>query len=402
MKRNMRRVIGWTLMLTVLMLTGLPRAEAEDDSKTLPARRVEMAVEYPGVVVFKDEAVEMDITLYNRGRAHEVVNLQVTEKPEGWKTALKTYKFEVTGVHVPSDDQKSVTFAANPPADAPAGDYRFRIAARTPDGAFEMAQAIQVTLKDKTADVSDRGVRLTTSYPVLQGPADGKFEFSMEVDSRLEEDAVFDLFAQGPEGWDIRFKPAYESKFISSVRLKANQSQTIAIEVKPPFNAEAGTYPMQVRASSGAAGDEAALTIKLTGTYALEVGTADGLLSLQARPGKAANVSFYVKNNGSAVNHDISFMSFKPENWEVEFSPEKIDAVAPGELKQVEVRIVPYEEALLGDYSVSISVNGEKASKDIEFRVSVKASSVWGWIGVGIIVLVIGGLAGMFRWLGRR
>jgi ABC-2 type transport system ATP-binding protein len=33
--------------------------------------------------------------------------------------------------------------------------------------------------------------------------------------------------------------------------------------------------------------------------------------------------------------------------------------------------------------------------------VTVKASSVFGWIGIAIIVLVIGGLAVLFRWLGE-
>ena len=44
----------------------------------------------------------------------------------------------------------------------------------------------------------------------------------------------------------------------------------------------------------------------------------------------------------------------------------------------------------------------EKTTKNIEFRVTVKASSAWGWIGIGMIVLVIIGLTGLFRWLGRR
>ena len=34
---------------------------------------------------------------------------------------------------------------------------------------------------------------------------------------------------------------------------------------------------------------------------------------------------------------NISFSSFKPENWKVEFKPEKIDALEPNALKQVEV-----------------------------------------------------------------
>jgi len=237
---------------------------------------------------------------------------------------------------------------------------------------------------------------------VIRGPSDATFEFSVDVNSKLDKDAVFDLFAQGPKGWDINFKPAYETKYISSLRLKANQNQSIAVEVKPAMTAAAGEYPINIRVSSGDAKGEAQIAVILTGTYGLEVGTPDGLLSLDARQGKPANMSFYVKNSGSATNHDIKFMSFKPENWKVEFKPEKIDSIEAGDLKQVELIITPFDDALVGDYSVSVNVEGEKASKVIEFRTTVKASAVWGWIGIGIIVVVIGGLLGLFRWLGRR
>jgi uncharacterized membrane protein len=248
----------------------------------------------------------------------------------------------------------------------------------------------------------DRGVKLTTSYPEIRGPSDATFEFSVEVENKLEKDAVFDLSAQGPKDWDINFKPAYESKYISSLRLQSNRNQTIAVEVKPALMAAAGEYPIGIRVSSGDAKGEGQLAVILTGTYALEVGTASGLLSLNAGRGKPANLSFYVKNSGSAANHDIKFMSFKPENWNVEFNPEQIEAIDPGDLKQVEMTITPYDDALVGDYSISVNVEGEKASKIIEFRTTVKASAAWGWIGIGIIVAVIGGLFGIFRWLGRR
>jgi len=74
----------------------------------------------------------------------------------------------------------------------------------------------------------------------------------------------------------------------------------------------------------------------------------------------------------------------------------------PNEVKQVEVTVTSYKEALVGDYSVAVGINGEKANKNLEFRVSVKAGTAWGAIGIGIIVLVIIGLTGLFRWLGRR
>ncbi len=402
----MKRIQGMFALITLgLLAFGVaPALGAEKmDAASKPDRLLLMAPEYPGVITLQGKEVSMDLNFINKGRTDETVEVKVAQKPEGWKTKIKTYRYMVTGVHVPADEKKSLTFEALPDKDVPPGEYIFVVEAQTRDGRFKMNQKISVTLVgDQPDQEKNQGVKLTTSYPVIRGPSDAAFEFSVEVDSRVDKEAIFDLFAQGPKGWDINFKPAYETKYISSIRLKANQSQNLAVEVKPAPNSPAGEYPVSLRVSSGDAKGEANLTVILTGTYALEAGTTSGLLSLEARQGMPANISFYVKNTGSAVNHDIKFMTFKPENWKVEFKPERIDLIEPNGLKQVEMTITPYEEALVGDYSVGVKVDGEKAGKTLEFRTSVKASGAWGWIGIGIIVAVIAGLFGLFRTLGRR
>ncbi len=400
-KWNQIFLIVFMIVFGTMILSTVSIATAENAK--LPARAISMAAEYPGVEIAKDEDVSLDIIFHNKGRKDEDVEVWIAEKPKGWQARIKTYRFTVTGIHVPSDEDKSLTFEANPEEGIKPGEYKFRINARTLDGKFRMSQTVTVKITaDEGKSKEPRGVKLSTSYPVIRGPSDAAFEFSLEVDSKLDEDAVFDLLAQGPQGWDINFKPAYETKYISSLRIKSKQSTSVAVEVKPAMGATAGEYPINVRISSGDANAQAKLMVVLTGTYGLEVGTPSGLLSLDARQGRPANMSFYVRNTGSAKNSDIKFMTFKPENWKVEFKPEKIDAIEPGDVKQVEVIITPYEDALVGDYSVVVSVEGEKAAKTIELRTTVKASAAWGWIGIGIIVVVIGGLFGLFRWLGRR
>jgi uncharacterized membrane protein len=79
-----------------------------------------------------------------------------------------------------------------------------------------------------------------------------------------------------------------------------------------------------------------------------------------------------------------------------------IDALPPGELKQVEMMITPADQALVGDYAVGVNVEGEKSTKQLEFRTTVRASSAWGWIGTIIIVVVVAGLVFMFVRMGRR
>ncbi|MCX5908319.1 MAG: NEW3 domain-containing protein [Deltaproteobacteria bacterium] len=176
----------------------------------------------------------------------------------------------------------------------------------------------------------------------------------------------------------------------------------MAVEVTPAREATSGSYPIVVWIASGDKKVETKLTVVLSGIYKLDAGTPSGILSLEAYTGKTANISLFVKNTGSAVNRGISFSSFKPENWKVEFKPEKIESLEPGAMKQVEIMITPGSQALVGDYSVGVSADGEKTSKTVEFRVSVKTSAAWGWVGIIVIVLVIAGLGGLFFWLGRR
>lgn len=394
------------IMLLGILLIQWPYMVAQAEQEEKPERLITMAVEYPGIEIPAGENIDMNIVFYNKGRSGETVDVWVADKPAGWDTIIKTYKFTVTGVYIPAGENKSLTFKAEPGDQVQPGKYEFRIAAQTRDGRFQMAETIAVTVKEKqeetTKTSSKKEIVLNTTYPVLRGPTDSSFEFSVEVDSNLDEDTVFDLFAEGPKDWQINFKPAYESKYITSLQIKANQSRNVSVEVKPSFFAQAGEYPIKMRVSGGGAQAELDLMVVLTGTYKLDAGTPNGLLSLETRQGKPANVSIYVRNTGSAVNHNIEFLSFKPENWKVEFKPEKIEALEPGELQQVEVTITPYEEALVGDYSVTVDIKGEKVSKSLEFRTTVKASTTWGWIGGVIIVAVIGGLTGLFRKLGRR
>lgn len=395
-----------SFMAVTILLWGLlspdPYAYGDEKKKELPPRAIVVAPEYTGVVVGEGEDVSVDLIVRNRGISDEDIDLALSSVPKGWEARIKTYSFAVTGVHVASDSSKTLTLKAEPGKGIGPGKYPFLIKAQTADGKLRSTNKVVITVKKKGEEKKSGGVEITTSYPVLQGPTDAKFEFSLEVKNRLDKDTVFSLGYKGPKDWEIRFKPAYEQKYFSSLRVKGNQTATMAVEVKPYPLAEPGRYPIKVKVSSPEAKAEAELSLVLTGTYKLEAGTPGGLLSLNALRGKEANLSFYVKNTGSATQNNIKFLSFKPENWKVKFKPEKIDTLAPGELKQVEVTITPAEQALVGDYSVALNVKGEKASKNLELRTTVKASTAWAGIGIGIIVLVVVGLVLLFFKLGRR
>ena len=389
------------LLATSGAAKALAQSEKEKDVLPRPERGIAIYTEFSGVIVPPGESVRMELTADNKGKRDENISLKISQVPKGWRASLKAPNFSVDAVPVPATKTRTLTFLAEPDKTVKPGNYHFQVDAQTEDGKFASTQKINVTVREKTAMGEDFTV--TTSYPVLQGQTDAKFEFSLEVNNKSEADRNFNLSAVAPPKWEISFKPAYEQKQISSFRIKGGSSQNVAVEVTPPKDAQSGSFPIVVGIASGEKKQDVKLTVVLTGIYKLDAGTPTGLLSLEALAGKAAQMSLFVKNTGSAVNKNIGFSSFKPENWKVEFKPEKIDALEPNAMKQVEVMITPAGQALVGDYSVGLSVDGEKgSSKTVEIRVSVKTSAAWGWVGIIIIVLVIAGLGALFLWLGRR
>ena len=396
----------WTLfaILTFALSTAVlcpASAPAQTDKKdTRPARGLSVAFEYPGVVINQGDDASVDLIITNKGRQDETVSFTITQSPKGWESRIKTYSFGITGIFVPEDEEKTVQFNATPDKDTKPGTYTFTVKAQTTDGTLTASPSLSITLTKKEAEKGE--IELTTSYPVLRGPNDVKFEFSLDVKNKIDKEALFNLTAQVPKNWQANFKPPYEDKYISSLRLKDNESKSLNVEVTPDRFCAAGDYKIPVTISAGEATAAAELTVIITGTYTIETGTASGLLSLTTQKGKPGSMSVYIKNTGSAPASNIEFLSVKPENWKVEFDPETIDSIEPGDLKQVEVKITPAAEALVGDYAVGVNIKSEKSSDNLEFRVTVKASAAWGWIGIGIIILVILGLFALFVTFGRR
>jgi uncharacterized membrane protein len=392
-------VMLFSVLFLFPVLAGVSAAEG-DKPDNRPERGIVVYTDYSGIAVATGETVEMDAILDNKGKHDENIDIWFAETAKGWKTSLKGARYQATGMYVPSGKTKTLTMKLEPPKDVAPGKYAFRLEAKTADGRFTSGHTLTVHVKARKIGADD--LQINVAYPMLRGQTDSKFEYSLDVLNKSEMERTFNLSAVGPEGWEINFKPAYEQKQISTIRLKEGQSQTVAVEISPQPGAGAGEYPVIVHIGAAQSKAEVKLTVVLTGTYKIDAGTPNGILSLEAYAGKPSSFSLFVKNTGSAPNRNITFSSFKPENWEATFKPEKIDVLAPGEMKQVEVTVKPNQQALVGDYSVGVMTNAEKADKTVEMRVTVKASSAWGWIGIGLIILVILGLGFLFMKMGRR
>ena len=159
-------------------------------------------------------------------------------------------------------------------------------------------------------------------------------------------------------------------------------------------------------ASRPAGAFEATTNMKVTlkGNPDLRIAARDETLNTSITAGTKTSVDIFVGNAGTAPVRNLSLLAAKkPEKWTVEFKPEKIDVVNPGEVRQIKAEILAPARTIAGDYLLSFTPNSpDSTAKSVDFRVTVSTPSLWNWVGFGIVGLVVIGLAVVFFRLGRR
>ena len=168
---------------------------------------------------------------------------------------------------------------------------------------------------------------------------------------------------------------------------------------------EPGEYVATLEASSGDIKESIKLKAVVTALYRFAFYTASGRLNTEVDAGEDNHLSVVVANTGTAAIEKLSFISSKPSGWNVTFNPDKIDSMEPGMAQEVDVVIKPPSKTIAGDYMVTMkAVSGDflVAPREFELRVTALTPTIWGWVGVLVVLVVIAGLAVMFRQLGRR
>jgi uncharacterized membrane protein len=111
-----------------------------------------------------------------------------------------------------------------------------------------------------------------------------------------------------------------------------------------------------------------------------------------------------IGNAGTAAIDNIKFSApTKPTGWAVQFSPDSIDRMDALKTLTIDVNIKPPARTIAGDYMIALRASGEQTSaNDIEIRVTAESPTIWGWVGVGIILVVVAFLAIVLMRFSRR
>lgn len=252
--------------------------------------------------------------------------------------------------------------------------------------------------------------KLTMQSDVPSYADDSGANFSYDVVLKYDgEDRItVNLATTDPESWQSYI--TYSSKQVSSIEIGPMQygspdSKTLTVYLLPDTGKtpDPGEYKMTLKATSAKFNLTQDLVARVKAKYSFSLTTETGNLNTQATSGKENHFSFNMANSGTASLDKLNLTADKPEGWVVTFKPDKVDSISAGQTQQEDVIITPPEgKTIAGDYMITIKASNDKVNQSMQVRVTVLTPSIWGWVGIIIIVVVIAGLAVLFMRLGRR
>ena len=234
----------------------------------------------------------------------------------------------------------------------------------------------------------------------MEGQASATFTYNATLRNRTAEQQLYALTSNAPRGWNVSFRA--QGRQVTSVEVEPNATSMISVEVKPPSSVGTGSFKIPVRAFSSTTSGDLEFEAVITDSYGIELTTPTGLLSSTVTAGDTRKIALEVRNTGSSELKDIEFSSTKPLDWDVTFEPDKVASLIAGSSTTVSATLKASNKAIPGDYVVKMTARTPEVTSTADFRISVRTSMVWGWIGILVIAVVLGGVYYLFRKYGRR
>lgn len=384
-----------SLLVVLALIVAGSSVIAQDEQPRGPLQELLLFTDYPSQVVGSGEGVTLDLSL-RTDTEPQIVSLEVLDLPENWTASFRGDGHIVESVFVQPEDVASVDLRVEPLEGIMPGTYTFNVVARGKGTVSELPVALTV---EEQAPAS---LAFEVDLPNVRGKPSSTFRYNLTLKNEGDTDLTVDLQASAPPFFSVVFKSGTQE--VTNIPVKANGSERISVEAKGLTSTiPAETYPITVVAR----GDDTEATIELmaevVGESSLTLTTPDGRLSGEAEVGKSTPVTLLLQNTGSAPARTIAISATEPNGWVVEFEPAEIEVIEPGQQTEVTARVRPADNALAGDYMVTFRAQPEGGtSQSIQYRTTVRTSTLWGIAGVGLIAVAVGVVGFAVSRFGRR
>ena len=313
--------------------------------------------------------------------------------PDGWTAVLRGGGFVVSAVQTDASGNATVELSVDVPADAPAGTTQITVSG---SGGGSASLPLDIEVSEEAAG----SITMTTDVPSLRGAAGTTFPFTLTLHNDTTQDQTFAVNATGPDGWVVNATSAARAggerrhrggRHLEHLRQCAGPGGRGGGQLSHPGPRHRRRPVDRGRADRRDHRDEPA-----------DPTTPDQSLSNRGSAGGTINQQLVIVNDGTADLADVLITATMPRDWTVTYDPaDTVAVLAAGESATVTAAIVPSNDAIAGDYG---DVLGQRRRRDRpgRIRVTIETSPIWGFIGIGLIVAVLGGLWWVFRTYGRR
>lgn len=378
-----------SLTATALMLVSMPVLAQEEPTVV---ESIGISTPYPSVAVEAGDQASFALSLV--APQPTPMTLEATGLPEGWTGVFRGGGFEIDGVTA-GPEAPELSLDVGVPIDAAEGTYDIGVSASGGGASLSLALQIRVSAQ------AGGEVTLTPDFPGLRVPTGETASFSVELRNDTPSDLEFELSSSGPAGWEVTAEPATEPQ-ATTMQVEAGSTAQITVDATAPAGVESGQYPVSVQASSPDTEVHADMIVEIVGSFSLELGTPDQRLSTEVSSDGSTDIILVVTNSGTAPISNVELSATAPSNWDVTFAEQVVPQLAAGESANVTATVTPSDQAIAGDYVITFRADSAEANSTVDIRTTVNPSAIWGFVGVALIVLVLVGLAWVFRRFGRR
>lgn len=397
MNKVTRTVIAAALAASVM--SPIPLMAQEPASPAAELTGFWLTTPYPELAIEPGETESITLTLRNEKLPPQRATIEVSGVPDGWEWALKGGGKSVTAAIVSPDSTERLTLELTPPEDAVSEEsHAIEVRARSASETVTLPLTVRLSAEEAV----EGGLELEPELPALRGTARSTFSFKVKVTNEGAEEGLFNLAADVPQGFQTRFKKGFGSEEITGLPIGAGATETVTIEVVPSRATPAGRYPIGFQVSGNGQTGTTELSVEVTGEPQVRIVGPQERLSGEAEAGRETSFTFTLVNTGSAPATDLELSATPPSGWNVDFEPKQVAEIAPNATSEVAVKVAPSERAIAGDYMVTVRAAGGPVSEDVQFRTTVRTSTLWGVAGLGVIAAAVLVLGGAVMRYGRR
>lgn len=251
-------------------------------------------------------------------------------------------------------------------------------------------------------------LKLSCDVPSYSDNSGASFNYTVKLTYSGNDTITVNIATVDPAGWKSTI--TYSGKEVSSIpigplsyNLPDEKDLTISLDPNAGSNPDVGEYKMTLKAVSDQFSKSIDLTAIVKARYQFSLTTDTGNLATKAVSGTDNHFYINLVNTGSAALDNINLSVSKPETWQVSFSQANITSLGVGQTLQEDVIITPPSgKTVAGDYAINIRASNSQVSSSMDIRVTVETTSMWGYVSIVIIAVIIAGLVVLFLKLGRR